>query len=258
MAATAPPQLLSEALVITGPTWSGKTSRLIDAARELAPRFDRVVVVKHAIDTRYASGVLASRTGLRMDAHLCVADLRDVPVPPVGGARTLFAVDEAQFFGPSLLDFYSRLASAFSPAPAHAAPGGGSPVKEAPALSPHGLLVAGLDLDFKKAAFGCCLELAQKLPAASLVRLTARCDFSAGGAGRACNADAAFSQRLLAGGSATVVVDSGAGVFYAPACAAHHRVEPGIAEAWGRGAAAEGKEAAAAAAAAVAAEMVVV
>ena len=235
--ASGPQPLLAEVLVITGPMWSGKTSRLIDAARELAPRFDRVVVVKHAIDTRHASGVLASRTGLRMDAHLCVADLRDVPVPPSGSARTLFAVDEAQFFGSSLLDFYARLAAA-APAPAAAAPGGGSPVKEAPALSPHGLLVAGLDLDFKNEAFGCCLELAQKLPAASLVRLTARCDFCAGGAGGACNASAAFSQRLLAGGSATVVVDSGAGVFYAPACAAHHQVEPGVAEAWGRGAAA--------------------
>ena len=67
-------------------------------------------------------------------------------------------------------------------------------------------------------------------------RLTARCDFVGVGGragGRACGAAAPFSQRLSAGGSATVVV--GGETFYAPACAEHHSPSPGVAAHWGRG-----------------------
>ena len=269
--AAPPPQLLSQpgarrdeaalamahVAVFLGPMWSGKTSRLISAIVAQRPRFARVRVIKHAIDTRAPAALLVARTGLQQQADLCVADLRDVPVS-AADPPTLFAVDEAQFFGDGLLDLFERVAACGGGSGGASGPGGGSPSKAAEAAaasSPHGLLVAGLDLDFKGETFGCVLELAQRALAAAaskggggggcggaaaglgevlVERLTARCDHRGAARGApACGRAAPFSQRLLAGGGATVVV--GGDEFYAPACAEHHRALPGDASEWGRG-----------------------
>jgi len=284
--------------VFLGPMWSGKTSRLISAIAAQRSRFARVRVIKPQLDTRAPASLIVARTGLQQQADLCVADLREVRVgsadPP-----TLFAVDEAQFFGDGLLDLFERIAACAPPPPqqqqqpcakggaaarppASVAPGGGSPAKPdadedagadaaaaaeeaaeaAAATSPHGLLVAGLDFDFKGAPFGSVLELARRVIDAAgargagagacsssgsgavaafaaaglgeviVERLTARCDHRGGAHAPACGRAAAFSQRLVAGGGATVLV--GGGEFYAPACAAHHRASPGDPSEWGR------------------------
>ena len=258
--------------IFVGPMWSGKTSRLISAVVAQRPRFARVRVIKHAIDTRAPQSLIVARTGLQQQADLCVADLRDVRVS-AADPPTLFAVDEAQFFGDGLLDFFERVA-ACAPPPAKggagfggSGPGGGSPSKPdagaaqeeaaggAPARgapSPHGLLVAGLDLDFAGRPFGCVLELAQRALALAsagrggggsgsaaaglgevlVERLTARCDFRGGAAAHACGRAAPFSQRLVAGGDRTVLV--GGAEYYAPACAEHHNAAPGAAGEWVR------------------------
>ena len=262
---------MAHVAVFLGPMWSGKTSRLISAIVAQRPRFARVRVIKHAIDTRAPAALLVARTGLQQQADLCVADLRDVPVS-AADPPTLFAVDEAQFFGDGLLDLFERVAACgggggggSGGGGGASGPGGGSPTKAADAgaaaaaaavaaaatLPKHGLLVAGLDLDFKGETFGCVLELAQRALAAAaskggcggaaaglgevlVERLTARCDHRGAARGApVCGRAAPFSQRLLAGGGATVVV--GGDEFYAPACAEHHRASPGDASEWGRG-----------------------
>ena len=116
------------------------------------------------------------------------------------------------------------------------------------------LLVSGLDLDYARRPFGhvCALAtLAVTRPdtTSSVLRLAARCSHvdtsgrrggaaasssparkAGGGDSKACGRPAMYSQRLLGGGSATIVV--GGAELYRPACAAHHVCEPISEEAW--------------------------
>jgi len=229
------PRLRSALLlhVITGPMWSGKSRRLIEVVEAQRAAYERVLVVQHAASASASAAprFLSSRAGgARLPVDLRVDDLD--AVLPCGACgddsepATLVAVDEAQFFrANSLLRLFSRVSQARPP------------------LRRHGLVVAGLDRDFRRAPFGGALALARAglglagaagaLPAAGSVvveRLAARCDHTAGGSA-GCGAPASFSQRLSRGGSETVVVGSEA---YAPACELHHSAEPAPAEEWGR------------------------
>jgi thymidine kinase len=218
--------------VITGPMWSGKSRRLIEVVEAKRAAYERVLVVQHAASAAASAAprFLSSRAGgARLPVDLRVDDLD--AVLPCGACgddsepATLVAVDEAQFFrANALLRLFSRVSQARPP------------------LRRHGLVVAGLDRDFRRAPFGGALALARAglglagaagaLPVAGSVvveRLAARCDRADGGA--RCGAPASCSQRLSRGGSATVVVGSDA---YAPACELHHSPEPAPAEEWGR------------------------
>jgi thymidine kinase len=137
-----------------------------------------------------------------------VSALLTVPLRP----RTLFVVDEAQFF-PDLLQFWAAVAS----------------------LPGSLLLAAGLDLDFARQPFGEVLALAAAARAMGdgvglALPLLARCCHRAAPHGAPCGAAAPFSQRLAAGGSGRVVV--GGADFYRPACEAHHSREPINGAAW--------------------------
>jgi thymidine kinase len=205
--------------VFFGPMWSGKTNRLIESVDRAADAFSRVCIIKHSIDTRHPTAVVA-RTGLSLPATLATADLASVPRLP----GTLYAVDEAQFFGMELLPFAAAVLQ-----------------QEGSAL-----VVAGLDLDFARKPFGAVLQLAQHSldPGCqfsgvelSVQRLAARCSFrearggDSHGAAVACSRPALFSQRLHAGGLGTVLV--GGGEFYQPACGLHHVCSPVSEEDWG-------------------------
>jgi thymidine kinase len=192
-------QQLPRLRVFYGPMCSGKTHELLKHAHLLAPAFPALLVLKHALDTRGAAPTtppaIASRTGLRLPASHCLSALDAAPLAP----RALYVLDEAQFFGPSLLPFFEAL----------------------PATSC--LLAAGLDLDFAARPFGATLALAARarsLPGGqgAAAALGARC------CAPGCARPAHLTQRLAAGGSATVLV--GGAEFYRPACAAHHSRAP--------------------------------
>lgn len=188
--------------LFTGPMFSGKTSRLITTVEEQRELFDRVVVIKHAVDRRFPGHSVRSHTGLTLDDAVSMPTLDDVPV----ASRTLVAVDEGQFFGDSLVRLFHRIADS----------DGAS------------LVVAGLDLDFRRREFGAILTLAREALSAAVPveihKLTAKCAL--------CTHPAPFTQRLTAGGDAQVVV--GGNDLYRPACAHHHEPRPIPADVWER------------------------
>lgn len=95
--------------VICGPMFAGKTEELLRRVRRAVIAGRRVIVVGHALDTRRGTDRLASHAGL------------DHPAVTVGTAAELersipdgvdiVAIDEAQFFGPELVDVVGRLAA---------------------------------------------------------------------------------------------------------------------------------------------------
>lgn len=187
--------------VFFGPMCSGKTHELLKHAHLLSPSFASRVAIKFAGDTRGAA--LASRTGLSLPATHRLPALTGAPLAP----DTLYVLDEGQFF-PDLLRFFTALRASH---PSSA------------------LLCAGLDLDYRAAPFGETLALAQlarELPGGQgqAHALAARC------CAPGCAAAALLTQRLSAGGSATVLV--GGAQFYRPACAAHHSPEPIDGQGW--------------------------
>ncbi len=206
--------------------WSGKTNRLIEAVDRASEHFLAVEVIKHAIDTRHLTAVV-TRSGLSLPATQIVADLACVQ----SQSDTLYAVDEAQFFGAGLLPFASSVLQ-----------------QERSAL-----VLSGLDLDFARKPFGAVLQLAQQalqpngpLSGVELAvhRLAARCSFNTATVGfsrfaqsngtsltGSCGRPALYSQRLHAGGSATVLV--GGGEYYQPACELHHSSTPVFKHDWG-------------------------
>lgn len=200
-----------------GPMCSGKTKALLRAVAAARAAARAVTLVKHAIDVRSGPRTVASRAGLALQADVvvpCLDALSDIHL----AAGSILAVDEAQFFGGGLLRLYAR----------------------ARAARLGGLLVAGLDLDYRNEPFGAVLQLAQLAggespPAATTIhRLTARC-----GCG-SCAAPAPYTQRLLppsgAAGAAAAALDEvvlvGGAESYAPACASHHRPLPLAAADW--------------------------
>lgn len=191
-----------------GPMWSGKTNRLISAVDAARLDYDKVVVVKHVIDKR--SGNVTARTGLSLPAQKVVDSLDELRVP---SGKTLYAVDEAQFFGDNLMRFWERLE-----------------------FTEHSLIVSGLDLDYRREPFGQVIALARRAmdvsDAVAVERLTARCDHRDSKTGRLCKRRATYTQRLSAGGENTVLV--GGSEYYAPSCPAHHKPHPVSELDWGR------------------------
>lgn len=210
--------------VFHGPMCAGKSRRLLDAVAAL-PR-DGVVVITHAADTRGGGGAVASRAAgsARVPADFVLDTLDGAPLP--GGK--VWAIDEAQFFGESLLRLWRRVVA---PAPPFLLP------------PPSSIMVAGLDLDFTGRPFGSVLALAAEAAASGgpveAHSLTARCACVPAGAGAPCGAPAAFTQRL---GAASQLVLVGGSEAYQPACAAHHIPHAVPHEAWGALAAAAAAE----------------
>ena len=221
--------------VFTGPMWSGKTSGLIQTlTNPLFHPCTKRVHLKHAIDTRSPAGVIAARTGEVLRDVVSTASLAAIPTH----AGTLYAIDEAQFFGEELLEFWERLCAAQQREACVAKASTGNTA--VPCAT--GLVVAGLDLDFKRQEFGAVMKLCRRVmgvPDAAnaavlhtpcglsvdfqFTRMTARCSHR-GAHTAACGHAACYSQRLAEGGEGRVQV--GGSNYYQPACPVHHSLHP--------------------------------
>jgi thymidine kinase len=94
--------------VICGPMFAGKTEELLRRVRRAVIAGRRVLVVSHALDDRQGADGLASHVGLHHPA-LTVASAADIE-RSVPGDADIVAIDEAQFFGPDLVEVVTRLA----------------------------------------------------------------------------------------------------------------------------------------------------
>ena len=87
--------------VIRGCMFAGKTARLIALLRQAQGLGRRAIAFKHALDVRYDHWNLATHDGQVFPAEM-LSDAEDIL------NRAAFAefvgIDEAQFFGPALLD----------------------------------------------------------------------------------------------------------------------------------------------------------
>lgn len=94
--------------VVAGPMFAGKSEELVRRVRRARLAGRGVVVVNHALDVRAGGGKVASHSGLEIPSAMA-SDAAAIPglVEP---GTDLVAIDEAQFFGPALVDVVQRLA----------------------------------------------------------------------------------------------------------------------------------------------------
>ncbi len=94
--------------VVCGPMFAGKTEELLRRVRRAVIAGRHVVVVSHALDTRHGADRLASHVGL--DHPSAAATTADDIEDAVPDGTDVVAIDEAQFFGPRLVEVVGRLA----------------------------------------------------------------------------------------------------------------------------------------------------
>ena len=150
--------------------FAGKTEELLRRVRRAAIAGQRVVVFSHALDTRAGDGRIASHAGLDAPSR-AVGSAEEIVAAVESEELDIVAIDEAQFFGPPLVDVVRGLA------------GRGMHV-----------IVAGLDVTFLGQPFE---PLPSLMAGAERVdKLTAVCSV--------CGADAIFHARVAADGSSDV------------------------------------------------------
>jgi thymidine kinase len=180
--------------VIAGPMFAGKTEELLRRVRRAAIAGQRVVVFSHALDTRAGDGRIASHAGLDAPSRAATSAV-DIPAAVAGNEYDIVAIDEAQFFGPALLNVVRGLAD-------------------------DGLhvIVAGLDVTFLGQPFEPLPSL--MVGAERVDKLTAVCSI--------CGADAIFHTRVTTAGAADVnlVTENVGGVeSYRALCRRHFNAE---------------------------------
>ena len=94
--------------VICGSMFSGKTEELISRLRREVYARKSVQVFKPATDDRYAEDAVVSHSDLSMPC-VAVERAREI-VGRVADGVTVIGIDEAQFFGPELVDVVTELA----------------------------------------------------------------------------------------------------------------------------------------------------
>lgn len=177
--------------IIVGPMFSGKSEELIRRVTRALIARQPVQVFKPAIDDRYHPVAVASHAGRTLEAEP-VEDVDDLERRLRRDTRVI-AIDEAQFFAPSLADLVQDLADDGSR-----------------------IVVAGLDLDFRAEPFGPMPTLLAR--AERVEKLTAICR---------CGREATRTQRLIGGHPAHYgdpVILVGAQESYEPRCRGCHRV----------------------------------
>jgi thymidine kinase len=150
--------------VITGSMFSGKTEELIRRLRRAIYARRSVQVFKHALETRSDLTEIRSHNGIPYEA-VAVSTSEEL-LERVQPATDVVAVEEAQFFDKGIVDACRRLAD-----------------------SGYGVIVAGLDMDFRGEPFGPMPVLLAE--ADEVVKLRAIC--------ARCGRDASRSQRLIDG-----------------------------------------------------------
>jgi thymidine kinase len=96
--------------VIAGPMYCGKTEELIRQVKRATIAQKKVQVFKHAIDTRYGNDrKVFSHAGLSFQSEL-VTSAREI-LKKVHPKTEFVAIDEAQWFGESLMPVIMKLVS---------------------------------------------------------------------------------------------------------------------------------------------------
>jgi thymidine kinase len=144
--------------------FSGKTEELIRRLRRAIYARRSVQVFKHVLETRSDLTEIRSHNGIPYEA-VAVSTSEEL-LERVQPATDLVAVEEAQFFDEGIVDACRRLAD-----------------------SGYGVIVAGLDMDFRGEPFGPMPMLLAE--ADEVVKLRAIC--------ARCGRDASRSQRLIDG-----------------------------------------------------------
>jgi thymidine kinase len=178
--------------VICGCMFSGKTEELIRRVKRAQIAKQKVQVFQHSLDTRYGEKRIASHSGAHFDA-LTVQKPSGIANLVAPDAQVV-AIDELQFFDPSVAEVCNQLAD--------------RGVR---------VIVAGLDMDFRGEPFG---PIPLLLSQAEMVdKLQAICVV--------CGASASRTQRLIDGQPAFYedpIIMVGASEVYEARCRACHDV----------------------------------
>lgn len=181
--------------VITGSMFSGKTDEMIRRLRRATIARQRVQVFKPLIDNRYQVERVTSHAGTAFDA-IPIEKVEEL-LDHLEQNTTVVAIDEAQFFGDSVLSIVQQLAD--------------RNIR---------VIVAGLDTDFRGEPFGCMPDL--MAIAENVDKLQAIC--------MSCGEPASRTQRLVNGRPARYddpIIIVGASEMYEARCRKHHEVPRG-------------------------------
>ncbi|WP_256840251.1 thymidine kinase [Ornithinimicrobium faecis] len=96
--------------VICGPMFAGKSEELVRRVRRARLAGLEVEVVNHALDARHGTGQVASHSGVSVVSRTA-SDVTALRSLLEGRSPDLVAIDEAQFFGPGLVDVVDELAA---------------------------------------------------------------------------------------------------------------------------------------------------
>lgn len=101
--------------VRTGPMSSGKTSQLITKCIELELQRLPCIIIRSTIDNRSLSGKVQSATGQQKECHCCdnLMESRSLIDYIKDNIQVIF-IDEAQFFGPDLVEFCELMAHTYN------------------------------------------------------------------------------------------------------------------------------------------------
>lgn len=149
--------------VICGPMFSGKSEELMRRIRRAKIAQQKVITFKHRLDDRHAIEYIVSHDGNRVEA-LPLDNVQRILEIAQADYISVIGIDEAQFFSKEIVPIICSLIA-------------------------HGkrVIVAGLDLDFRGAPFG-CMPLLLAI-ADTVTKLKAICT--------ECGNDAHFTQRLV-------------------------------------------------------------
>lgn len=181
---------MGQIVVISGPMFAGKTQRLLAMIRDLTASGSEVHVFTHVLDCRNPNG-LSTHDGARYPAERVDGVAELVEATRFRASVSAFAIDEAHFFGPELLDAVLELAAR---------------VKL--------VLVAGLSVTFEGSSFEGVSSLMAH--AEIVVKVTATC--------AVCGANAAYHARKTVTRISPKVISPvhvGDGGTYEPLCRTH-------------------------------------
>lgn len=180
--------------LVCGSMFSGKTEELIRRVRRAVIAKQQVQVFKPIIDQRYHAQRVTSHNGSDFNAQ--PVEQPEEILARLEPGTTVVAIDEVQFFAPSVVDICEQLAE-----------------------SGKRVICAGLDMDFRGVPFGPIPDL---LARAEVVRkLHAICVV--------CGDEASRTQRLINGRPAAIddpIVLVGAAEVYEARCRECHAVAP--------------------------------
>lgn len=172
--------------VISGCMFSGKTEELIRVLKRCLIAKQKILVFKHASDIRYSQEELYSHNGQKISSFL-IENANEIFLQNLNQVNVI-GIDEAQFFNDDVIDYVERL------------------MEEGIRV-----VIAGLELDYKRRPFGCMPKLLAM--ANKVTKLTAICS--------QCCDDAFYSQRLIHNDEIVLV---GASEYYEPRCRKHHKI----------------------------------